>query len=238
MKKYFLVSVLLSIVLSSCTTIQNNQVKTCDWFILPLNTGLSLDGSTTFNLFQDNQRDFKWVYCLKQYDDLPGLNCANSTNALVMSNTLVAPSITSGVTTSLQLPAPYPNSKWIIADNGNLVHSVPIYHKFNYAFCLNSQEYSELFDLIIDIQTFDSPIWEVRMNSHIIWSSIPGTYQNEILNLIIPKNKMSTGINLLHISTIKQDLTHDEDFSDDNIIQTQYSALNVSGYIKKLRCCY
>jgi hypothetical protein len=236
MKKYILaVSILIS--MGSCTTIKNNITEGCDWRISFFNTGINMDGNAYINLYSTGQRDLKWVFCKQDYPPSATFNCNSATQTLVAGTSFSSSQIFNGSPISISLPAPFPDSKWVIGDDGQQVHSVPYYHIFNTTICLNQSEVSNAKDFNLSVQSADAPLEKIFFNNTLVWNYTTGPRVFNIPNLLINMSNLINGLNSLRVVTIKTDLTRDNDFSDDNLIQSQYSAINVVGYLRVLKCC-
>jgi len=226
------------VVVCGCSSINKYGTHGCDWRITFFNTGLNLDGLTTnMNLYTTGQKDLKWVYCYESYQVNSSYNCITAKESVVANTSFQSLHIVTNSPIVIPLPPPFPNSMWIIADDGFNVHSVPYYHIFNTTFCLEASEVTSSTDYTLSIQTIDSPIEKIYLNNTLVWSYSNGPLIYSIPTILIPRTGFQSGINLLKIVTYKWDLSLDNNPNNNNDIQSQYSALNVIGYLRTLKCC-
>lgn len=107
MKPLFFLNFLLALFLSGCTSISNEDVNSCDFRIISLNTGLNLDGNSSINVLSDGARDNKWVFCFKGINDANNLTCLNTSPSLAKMNSFIYTGLwNSNSITTTTLPPP------------------------------------------------------------------------------------------------------------------------------------
>lgn len=254
MKKTLFLLVSIWMFNNSCTVVKNGQTTACESKILIFNTGLSINGvpsdygTDLFPLFADNTRDGKWSFCTVNYDDLNpfptnystyNFKCTNSTTTLIRPDIIKGISLDNGSNTGLQQTNNlFKQSKWVVADAGRIVHTTPYYHIFTNGFCLTSQEKSNAENIKLNIQTFDSPIISIIVNGVVIWSNnSPSVYVFDLMNFVISKTNLVSGLNEIRIVTIKANTRSDNTTTNDMYCTVQSTGLDVSGYLMINKCC-
>ncbi len=232
MKKVIFYATLL---VFGCSKPKKDQSKLCETKLYFINTGQKA-AQQMDSLLSDGQRDTKWLFCKVDYPDTNYV-CDETVQALVKDSKFSSRELLTDNPVDLDLPAAAQNTKWVIADDGQMVHSMPYFHVFESNFRLSQEEVENSEGFNLSISTFDSPLEKVTFNDNVLYRYTGGNMVFNLPDIKINQNLLKVGVNALKIVTTKTDLTRDDDTTDDNLIKTQYSALNVSGYLKVLKPC-